>query len=120
MKKRIFSLLLAALMLASVSCGESGSSDNSGADTTESGTSGRLTELGAKDFGGKKFTVLDANDHPEMHVNIPGEEMNGDIVNDALYGEPFDNLEFGLQAYRILMDHPVTGKPLRMQVACRF
>ena len=24
------------------------------------------------------------------------------------------------QAYRIIMEHPITGKTLRMQVACRF
>ena len=45
----------------------------------------RLDELGKHDFGGKKFTILDANDHPDWHVNIHGDSLNGDIVNDALY-----------------------------------
>ena len=45
----------------------------------------RLEELGSHDFGGKKFTILDANDHPDWHVNIHGDTLNGDIVNDSLY-----------------------------------
>ena len=40
----------------------------------------RLDELGKHDFGGKKFTILDANDHPDWHVNIHGDSLNGDIV----------------------------------------
>lgn len=41
--------------------------------------------LGERDFNGGTFAILDANDHPDFAINIPGEEMNGDPVNDALY-----------------------------------
>lgn len=45
----------------------------------------RLDELGEHDFEGRVFNILDANDHPEMHINLPGDELNGDILNDGLY-----------------------------------
>lgn len=45
----------------------------------------RLDELGKKNFDGRVFTILDANDHPYMHINLPGESLNGDIVNDGLF-----------------------------------
>ncbi|MBE6611110.1 MAG: hypothetical protein E7632_01345 [Ruminococcaceae bacterium] len=88
--KRSISLLLAALLLASVSCGDSGTasgSDTTAADTTTAAPvdTSRLGELGEQDFGGKTFTILDANDYPDMHINMPGDEMNGDIINDALF-----------------------------------
>ena len=53
--------------------------------TTAAAETDRLDELGDKNFGGRTFTILDANDHPDMHVNIPEDSMNGDIINDALY-----------------------------------
>ena len=30
------------------------------------------------------FTIYDCNAHVELQTNIPGEEMTGDVVNDAL------------------------------------
>lgn len=87
--KRSFAMLLAGLLLASVaSCGDSASqTDDTSADTTtaEPVESSRLSELGEKNFGGKTFVILDANDYPATHINMPGEEMNGDVINDALF-----------------------------------
>lgn len=85
----IFSLLLA--MLVCTSRGDSVDSEDTTADrstdqTTEgNGEFDRLDELGEKDFNGREFVILDANDHPEIHVNLPGDTINGDIVNDSLY-----------------------------------
>ena len=53
MKKRIFSLILAGVLFASVSCGGGSSAGDDSAATSGSEQSGRLAELGAKDFGGK-------------------------------------------------------------------
>lgn len=87
MKKFIALLLLASLL---TSCGQTGT-PNETDEQTESDTTtaakepDRLDELGNKNFGGRTFTILDANSNPDMHVNMPGDSMNGDIVNDALY-----------------------------------
>lgn len=96
MKNYISILLVFASLLTScavISCGgrtsenanttSSGLEDQSSVETTVEPN--RLDELGDRDFGGKKFTILDANDHPDWHVNIHGDSLNGDIVNDALY-----------------------------------
>lgn len=87
---RFFSLtLLFAILLSTFSCGNEEitvkDESTSSSQTTQSTEYDRLDELGEKDFGGKTFTILDANDHPDMHVNMPGDSINGDIVNDALY-----------------------------------
>ncbi len=87
--KRALSLSLALLTLATVSCGGgSGSTETTAAQnetTTAAPEPSRFDELGAKDFEGKKFHILDASDHPTTHINMPGEEMTGDILNDALF-----------------------------------
>ncbi len=41
--------------------------------------------LEERSFDGATFTILDNNQYASMHVNIPGPELNGEIVNDALY-----------------------------------
>jgi len=86
--KRYTACLLIMLLLAS--CGEESAAPEvtggTDADTTAAPVeTNRLTELGNKDFGGKIYTVLDANDYPATHINMPGEEMNGDLINDALF-----------------------------------
>ena len=86
----IFASLLTSCAITS--CGGQGTGNDetstSGDTTPAEETTAepdRLDELGKHDFGGKKFTILDANDHPDWHVNIHGDSLNGDIVNDALY-----------------------------------
>lgn len=87
--KRITASAAALLLLGLVSCGTTGTVTSD--SETEPGFAdtaaeySRLDELGAKDFGGRVFTILDANDKPATHINMPGDSMNGDIVNDALF-----------------------------------
>ena len=95
MKLSIINRLIAAILAAAVipacfSCAseptESDVPENSDTSTdaqTQAETN-RLAELGSKDFEGRIFTILDANDYPDLHINISGDEMNGDIINDAL------------------------------------
>ena len=92
MNKKLTSAVSLALIFAFllVSCQGSQSpsdSDNSGAsdgtDTTSPAVS-RLDELGERDFGGADFVILDANGSPSLHTNIPGDESNGEIINDGL------------------------------------
>ena len=95
MIKKISTAMLAALLLLqTTACGDktpAGTAETTGttaADTDTVETEPETTPLqamGEADFGGKTFTILDANDLPNMHVNIPGEELTGDPINDALY-----------------------------------
>jgi len=97
--KKMLAMILAALMLTATACGTKGETP---ADTTAAATTGTtvsdtapavtepaevdiLDELGEKSFGGRVFTVLDANDYPDMHINIPGKEICGETIRDAVY-----------------------------------
>ena len=95
--KRTMALILAALLASSaVACG---SSDANGAENTtendvtsaNSDESVNETEtspydaLEDRNFEGRTFTILDANPNPQgLQINIPEDEMNGEVVNDAL------------------------------------
>ena len=89
-EKRIIdlSLLILFLLPFAVSCGE----DKSMQDTTSSvgetsagtQTTDILSQLGYKDFNNATFLILDANDYPDMHINI-ATEINGSSINDAIY-----------------------------------
>ncbi len=89
MKRQISALLILATLLTA--CGSNGSAPDTTDDSANTSTpsenpvTDRLDELGEHDFGKKKFTILDANDYPEWHVNMHDGTINGDIVNDALY-----------------------------------
>lgn len=96
--KNTLSLLLCAMLLASaVSCGGSSTQTETGDDTaeTESATQAstetettepdRLDELGAHDYSGSVYTVLDANPNASMHINIPSDEQTGEMINDTLW-----------------------------------
>ena len=93
---RIFASLLAVLAVtAVVSCGESADHGTVTTQTpdavtqapadTEAPTVDRLAELGDRDFTGKTFTVFDSNPNDAMHINIPGDEQTGDLINDTLW-----------------------------------
>lgn len=82
---------LLACLLAAASCTQQNAADGvavnpaSDAFVDNGGEFDRLAELGEKDFGGAVYTVLDANDHPELHDNIPTDEADGDVINNELY-----------------------------------
>lgn len=91
--KRLLSLLLAFLFTISfmASCGSTADTSNSGNEVTETEApeETRDTRFDNINFGGREFRVLsseDSNDSTNAHHLIAGSgEMNGEIVNDAVY-----------------------------------
>ena len=99
MKKRILSLLLAAILLASATaCGndttnDTANSSNTTADTAADGTDTEtvpedtaLTDSlpDGLDFGGATYTIY-AREDLEWGTEMYVDELNGEIVNDAIY-----------------------------------
>ncbi len=86
MKKvlKLISLALVLLMLAMSFAACGGKEEDTSASSGEVDTSGGSNALPARDLGGKEFHILDANDHPDMHVNY-AESMEGTAVQQALF-----------------------------------
>ena len=97
--------MLAGFSLLYISCGDTSVTEAETTKVQSESTIGdgtefdRLDELGEKNFDGRVFTILDANDHPEMHVNLPGEELNGDsyiaVPFEADSAEEYSVMEIG-------------------------
>lgn len=94
MKKKLLTCLLAGLLLLqTVSCGSGETAETIPQDTAAADTEAVETEpettpleaMGDADFGGKTYTILDANDHTYMHINIHVGETTGEVINDAIY-----------------------------------
>lgn len=90
MKRYLFLLLV--VLATAVSCGsevtETPTGETAGSDastTTSTPQVDYLETLATDAFAGRTLRIFDANDHPEMHINVALEEQNGDLVNDALY-----------------------------------
>ncbi|MBE6611115.1 MAG: hypothetical protein E7632_01370 [Ruminococcaceae bacterium] len=88
MRKYTAFLLAMMLLASSASCGSDAPAAD---DTTSAGESETtaaethiLDAMGEKDFGGKTYTILDANDYPDTSRNMPSDEMAGEVLNDAL------------------------------------
>ena len=85
-RRHISVILLLALMLSAVSCGEAASEDTTAAGTTvpEETTASVESLVGfpKEDNGGKTFTVY-ANIHKAYEYDA--EEQTGDVVSDAVY-----------------------------------
>lgn len=87
MKKRSYSLIcLTMALLMTASCGGgTATTDTTAGDvdtTTEAPEYDRIAELGAHDFGGDTFTILDQGADP--NVNTPDETLEGDVINDTI------------------------------------
>ena len=91
MKQKLSLILLMALIASAVSCGDTAqnnpesSGDTSAEETTVVVEKDYLDTLSTDKFSGRTLRIFDANDHPEMHINVALDEQNGDLVNDALY-----------------------------------
>lgn len=93
--KSLTALLLAAIILSAFTACGSADGKTAAEQTTVNGQSISETEaettapspyaeMESKDFEGKVFTILDANYHKDLHVNIPGDTITGDAVNDMM------------------------------------
>ena len=86
--KRTIAILLAFVMLlfALVSCKKKANASTNTVSPTQFAENDRLSELGSRDFEGKSFRILDANDYPEMHVNYATDETKSDSrISEELY-----------------------------------
>ena len=86
--KKILAAFLSVVMIGSVlvSCKNGAEENTSPDENSDVVETGRLAELGERDFEGAIFTILDANDYPDMHVNYATEETKtSSNINQALY-----------------------------------
>lgn len=86
--KKTLAALLAVVMLSGVlvSCKKDGKENTETSEVSTVAETGRLAELGERDFDGAVFTVLDANDYPDMHVNYATEDtQSSSNITQALY-----------------------------------
>ncbi len=86
MKKtlKLISLCLVILMLTASFAACKGDEQETETTGGTVDTAQGSNELPARDLGGKEFHILDANDHPDMHVNY-AESMDGTAVQQALF-----------------------------------
>lgn len=119
MKRSIFLLVILATM---VSCGSEVTENptvetaDSGIDTTAAVTQADYLDTLATDaFAGRTLRIFDANDHPEMHINVALDEQNGDLVNDALYAR--DRLME--EIFGIEIDYTLSPGTAKAASACR-
>lgn len=91
--RRLICILLALLASCSVvSCsGNTSETDSTGEKTdttpveTETETEpSSLSQLEVKDLNGATYTMFDINGSNGLQVNIPGDELTGEAVNDAM------------------------------------
>ena len=95
--KRTVSMLLISALLATVSCGSTGTANSEGTTSSSEATTETtvettapdpLSSLRKEDFGGRTYTMLGIND-TSMSALAPNElnatDLNGDIINDTIY-----------------------------------
>ncbi|MBQ3590782.1 MAG: hypothetical protein II979_02475, partial [Clostridia bacterium] len=91
--KRFICILLALLTVGSMTaCGgtadenteTSGSIETAPVETEPETEPSALEQLEVKDMNGAVYTVFDMNASAGLQVNIPGEELTSEVVNDAM------------------------------------
>ena len=122
MKKKTLSLLLAALLLSSVTACNSGDTETKPSDTavtdnagetdavteaeTESEEADYVSQLPKADYGGRAFRLESANSLAGITsattINI-AEELTGEVVNDAL----FNRDRYLEQQYNIVIENTI-------------
>lgn len=110
--KRILALLLAGWMIASfTSCGGTGeTTETEGtAETVETETETEteptaLEQLEVKDMGGANYHIFDMNASAGLQVNIPGDELTGELVNDAMINRD----SYIEDTYNVVLDYTTT------------
>ena len=124
MKKKLFAMLLAAILLSgTVACSKtdsgttedtSGTTDTTTSDTTDAGTETSadtdeenfVANLPKADYGGREFRLESANSLAGITsattINI-AEELTGEVVNDALYNRD----RYLEQQYNIVMQNTI-------------
>ncbi len=87
-KSRVLALCLATVLLTGCGNGmeETETVDTAAETVVETEPETSIMEgLGEKDYGGSSFVLMDVNATPDLHINLPGEELTGELVGDALY-----------------------------------
>lgn len=91
--KRFICILLALLTVGSMTaCGgaadenteTAGSIETAPVETEPETEPSALEQLEVKDMNGAVYTMFDMNASAGLQVNIPGEELTGEVVNDAM------------------------------------
>ncbi len=90
MKKRLFALLLAALLLSTSCAG--GTESETTADTTAADTTATTTtetedswQYPDVDYAGGEYRVLNFDQLWDMYIHMDATEQTGEILNDAVY-----------------------------------
>ena len=110
-KKRISLLLAFLAVLSMTACGNTAPEETTNDDTADASdiTDTEIEEqaepsivelLGAKDLAGAAYIVLECNGG-HFQVNIPGEELTGEAVNDALIHRD----AFIEETYNVVVDY---------------
>lgn len=70
----------------------------------------------------KRFTLLEVKlETGRTHqIRVHMAYIGHPIVNDVIYGEPYDRLPMGLQAYKIEMPHLLDDSMIRVCIPCAF
>ncbi len=106
--KRIFCLMLALLMTGSLaSCGGTAEETEQADSTAEAVETEPETEptalelLEVKDMGGANYHIFDMNASAGLQVNIPGDELTGELVNDAMINRD----SYIEETYNVVLDY---------------
>lgn len=111
--RRFICILLALLASCSlVSCGgdtvetetTAGGSDTTPVETETEPETTALSQLTVKDLGGATYNVFDMNASNGLQVNIPGEELTGETINDAMINRD-STLE---ELYNVVINYEMT------------